>query len=107
MWRLVDSDIWRDGGSFSLVLSGCDQTVGLWLNVKPWDRLEDIDYDALYVSRGSDPTLKERLLSRAEEASWLLVLERQLNTADASDYARARLQRLLAIMRRRALNEFA
>jgi hypothetical protein len=101
MWLLVQSDFWRDGGSYSAVLSDDERTVGLWLQVNPWNTPDEISYDALYLSDGNDPTRRERLVPAHDLSPWLDAV-RATDTSAASDEARTRFAELITRLERLA-----
>jgi len=102
MWRLVDAEIWRDGGSYSVVIADSSQTLALWLQVNAWNQLSERSYGALHVSSGPDPTRKTRTILGSEEPKWLALLSEQTDTTNASDFARECLGEVVTILRERA-----
>lgn len=101
MWRLIEAEIWRDGGSYSAVITDGAQSLALWLQVNAWTELTQRSYGALHVSPGSDPTLKAQRIPPTDERQWLTLLSEQTDTASASDIARQCLGEIVAILRER------
>jgi hypothetical protein len=101
-WRLLDCDIWRDGGSYSATLANDEGTVALLLQVGPWNHPREVHYEALFVSNGDDPGRKEAVVSAAAEVNWLHVLTHQLDKSSASTTACERLAQLASRLQCRA-----
>jgi len=101
MWQLVSCEIWRDGGSYSAVLTDGAKTVALWLQVSSWRRLEDRRYTGLFQSEGSDATLKSARLAAHEEARWCQALRQVLATAPSADTGADLLGEFVEILEKR------
>ena len=73
MPSLVQSDRWRDGGSFSAVISDGGEFRSFWLQTKRWDHPRDAGYEHLFVSRGAQPEAMQNqiAISSVEECRWL------------------------------------
>jgi hypothetical protein len=91
MWALLSCEYWRDGGSYSATLRSGDRTTSLWLQVSDWDRVEDKRYEALFLTDGSDATLKtERVQSGDGELAWLAVLNAGVDPSTADQESQQR-----------------
>src|SRR6186713_588557 len=101
MWQLVSCEIWRDGGSYSAVLTDGARTVALWLQVSSWRRLEDRRYTGLFQSEGSDATLKSARLSAEDEARWCQALRQVLATPPGADTGAGLLAEFVEILEQR------
>jgi hypothetical protein len=101
-WRLTECEYWRDGGSYSAVIESREQVVGLWLQVNSWNDPSGRRYEALYLSRGSDPTQKQERLASSDEARWLVVLSSEVAIEHAPPDARERFAELVAELENRA-----
>lgn len=104
MIHLIDSDVWRDGGSLSATIADGSELKSFWLQTNDWDSPSEMDHLELYVSDGAKPELKETLikLGSAAEAHWLSLLE-QVSTESASDSSKETFSRLLKVLRKRQL----
>src|SRR5688572_7285062 len=101
MWRLLSCEIWRDGGSYSAVLTDGVKTVALWLQVSSWRRLEERRYTGLFQSDGSDATLKSARVSAHDEARWCQALRQVLATASGADAGITQLAEFVEILEER------
>ena len=98
-WRLTSCDYWRDGGSYSATLVSEERSVGLWLQVSSWSRIEDRTYTGLFWSEGTDPTRKTHRVSAGDaEREWLSVLEQQ-DFSHVSAHDAERFNELIAELR--------
>jgi len=98
---LVQSDIWRDGGSLSATVLHGDRHRSFWLDT---DRLDD-SHDGhrnLFVSDGERPESREVMIAMAstEELRWLSYLE-QVDDAAAADGSRRQFRRMIDVLRSR------
>ena len=101
MWQLLACEIWRDGGSYSAVLTDGEKTVALWLQVSSWARLEERRYTGLFQSAGSDATLKSSRVSAPDEALWCEALRQLLDRAPGTDVGADRLVEFVEILEAR------
>lgn len=97
MFRLVEAEYWRDGGSISAILTDGKATLGLWLQVSRWNQLSEQAYEQLYVSNGPDATRKQCAVPSSEYRSWLTRL-RETEVTAASDYSRDRFADLVTAL---------
>ncbi|HEY6724727.1 MAG TPA: hypothetical protein VI197_11890 [Polyangiaceae bacterium] len=102
MWQLISCDIWRDGGSYSAVLANGSSNIALWLQVSPWDRLEARSYAGLFLSQGSDPTLKSNRLGPDEELEWCRALRQVLDAKPGVAADQELLRELVELLEARA-----
>ena len=100
-WSLIDADIWRDGGSYSASLEASSNIFSLWLQCSTADDSTIPMYTALYVSVGSDPTLKTARVPPMGEDSWRSALASAVAHHAASTVARERAAELAAILHAR------
>ena len=100
MWKLLACDVWRDGGSYAASLRTLDGVVSLWLQVSPWNRIEERTYEALFVSEGQDATAKQqRVPCGVNQREWLVRLEREVDTGAVDEYTAATFAGLVAELR--------
>jgi hypothetical protein len=83
-WRLSAADVWRDGGSLSATLVRASQCVSLWLEVSDWDRPLEKTHGPLYVSEGSDPSIKQARVPPLGEAAWRAALSEAIACSSGS-----------------------
>jgi len=107
MWKLLECEVWRDGGSYSATLQNAEAVVSLWLQVSAWKRLEDRSYETLFVSQGPDATKKsQRVPSGSRQRRWLATLEREVDPGAVDQYAAAPFAELIAELRILCSREF-
>jgi len=100
MWQLASCEFWRDGGSYSVTLSREKRVVSLWLQVSSWTRIEDRTYQALFLSEGTDPTRKSKLVAAGDgEEAWLTVLEQEVDRSSLCEQDVTRLNGLVTELR--------
>jgi hypothetical protein len=100
-WSLIDADILRDGGSYSASLVASGNIFSLWLQCSPADDSTIPKYTALYVSVGSDPTLKTTRVPPMGEDSWRAALASAVAHHAVSTIARERAAEFAAILHAR------
>jgi hypothetical protein len=102
MKRLINSEIWRDGGSLSAIISDGQRVTSFWLQTNMWDKPSEKQHLELFVSHGGQPELKEAFVARGspEERNWITFLC-EASLEDASDDAKERFSELLQILRDR------
>jgi len=100
---LLDSEIWRDGGSLSATVADRGAMLSFWLQANGWDHPQEAGHVHLYVSKGANPTRKEKRVEIAStsERRWLALLRRaKIDLVEVSD--QDHFKRLLAILHRRS-----
>jgi len=100
---LLDSEIWRDGGSLSARIADRGVILSFWLQTNGWDHPKDAGHVHLYVSKGANPQLKEKKVEMASvsERRWLALLRgAKIDLVDVSK--QDHFKRMLAILHRRS-----
>jgi len=100
---LLDSEIWRDGGSLSATVADRGAMLSFWLETNRWDHPKDADHEHLYVTKGADPTRKEKRIEMASipERRWLALL-RGAKVDLVESRKQDHFKRMLAILHRRS-----
>jgi len=117
--KVIDCDIYRDGGSYGACLEHDGEAISVFLQVEPWDHPRDKQYGSLFVSNGKDPDAKEREIRTGslDEQQWIDRLLGAEKGSLAHDAARdtdgqsatlsgalSRYEELLAILSERRVN---
>jgi hypothetical protein len=73
MPSLIQSDLWRDGGSLSATVLDGSKEISFWLQTNDWNHPEQAGHEHLFISNGTDAEAKESRIpiSSIEEAHWL------------------------------------
>jgi hypothetical protein len=77
-WRVKWCDIYRDGGSYGVVLEKDGRFFSLFLDVAPWDHPSQRNgYQNLWVSEGDLPAAhgESCTIGSAEERRWYEILK--------------------------------
>ena len=83
-----------------MTLSRENRVVSLWLQVSSWTRIEDRTYQALFLSEGTDPTRKSKLVAAGDgEEAWLTVLEQEIDRSSLCQQDVTRLNGLVTELR--------
>ena len=102
MASLIESDIWRDGGSISAVVLDGELHRAFWLQTNRWDHPRDAGHDNLFVSEGDRPELKQKIVevASADERQWLDYLSR-VDYTEAESASKEQFQAMLRELRAR------
>lgn len=102
MNRLIQSEIWRDGGSLSAVITDGQRAISFWLQTNMWDKPSDKNHLELFVSEGDQPELKETRVGIAsqEEVEWTEFLT-GVSVEDAGEESQERFSEMLHVLRSR------
>ena len=100
---LLDSEIWRDGGSLSARIADRGAMLSFWLQTNGWDHPKDAGHEHLYVSKGANPQLKEKKIEMGSvsERRWLSLL-RGAKIDLVETRKQEHFKRMLAILHRRS-----
>lgn len=103
MRRLINAEIWRDGGSLSAVVEADDGRLeAFWLQVVWSKDLKDRWHENLYVSDGSDPLQKTRKVEiRSEQEDELMRMLIVTDVTNSDDEQRRVFAELVQVLRAR------
>ena len=99
MKRLIQSEIWRDGGSLSAIVEDRQRVTSFWLQTNSWDRPTDREHLKLFVSDGEQPELKQTQVGvgSVEVARWTEFLS-EASVEGATDESKERFSELLQVL---------
>lgn len=103
MSKLINAEIWRDGGSLSAVIEEEGfQLKSYWLQVGQYHDFKDKHHEHLYVSEGDDPLQKEcRVEIQSEQEEALLQKLKLTEVTQSDDEPRRRFAQLIQVLQSR------